>query len=260
MNNLNLSKVIVFGGTTEGRLIADSLERKGKLICVCVATEYGETFLENANKAKVGRLDAKQMTELFKTENPSLVIDATHPYATDVTRNIKEACESTGFSYIRVSRDDDKNDNEFNYDKLFYFNSLDEIIEWLNNKKGIIFSTLGVKEVKELTKVNDYKTRVYVRVLPVDSSLILCDEAKIDRSHVIDAMGPFSYDQNLKMFRKVSADIMLTKDSGKAGGFEEKIKAEAELDMKIAVLKRPEENLENNYSVTDILERIEKTL
>lgn len=258
MTDLDFSKVIVFGGTTEGRLIADSLNREGKLTCVCVATEYGETFLEDANKAKVGRLDANQMTDLFKAENPTLVIDATHPYATDVTKNIKEACASTGFSYLRVRRDDDRHNKEINYEKLCYFNSLDAVVNWLNNEKGIVFSTLGVKEVKELTKVNDYKTRVYVRVLPVENSLKLCDEAGIDRNHVFAEMGPFSYEQNLEMFRKTSSDIMLTKDSGKAGGFAEKIKAAADLDMKIAVLQRPEENIENSYSVAEILESIEK--
>lgn len=259
MTDLNFNKVIVFGGTTEGRLIADSLERKGKLICVCVATEYGESFLENANKAKVGRLDVSQMVELFRHEVPTLVIDATHPYAIDVTKNIKEACDNTGFNYLRVSRDSaDWREEESENEKIYYFDSLGKMIEWLNHEKGIIYSTLGVKEVKELTKVKDYKSRVFVRVLPVESSLKLCDEAGIDRDHIIDAMGPFSYEQNVEMFVAASADIMLTKDSGKAGGFAEKIRAASKLGMKIAVLQRPEENTENSISITEILENIEK--
>lgn len=255
---MDFSKVIVFGGTTEGRLIADSLAKSGKLVCVCVATEYGETFLENSSKAKVGRLDKNQMVELFLKEKPSLVIDATHPYATDVTKNIKEACEDVCFNYLRVSREDDRQNKEFSYEKLYYFDSMDEIVGWLNKEDGIIFSTLGVKEVKALTKVNNYKERVFVRVLPVEDSLKLCNEAEIDRSHVYDAMGPFSYEENVKMFRETSAKIMLTKASGKAGGFAEKLKASADLSMKIAILQRPRENIENSYSVTEILERIER--
>lgn len=250
--------MIVFGGTTEGRLISDCLEREGKLLCVCVATEYGENFLENASKAKVGRLDREQMVELLKMTEPSLVIDATHPYATEVTKNIKAACADTEFPYVRVRREEDWNNKDFSYEKLYSFHSMEAMVLWLNRENGIIFSTLGAKEVMELTKVCDYGSRVYVRVLPVESSIKQCDEAGIDRSHVITAMGPFSYEQNLEMFRETSADIMLTKDSGKAGGFAEKIKAAADLDMKIAVLQRPEEHMEDGYSVTDILALIEK--
>lgn len=255
MECFNFDKVIVFGGTTEGRLIADKLDKKGKLLCVCVATEYGETFLENTDTVRVGRLDTEEMKEMFSKENPTLVIDATHPYAIDVTKNIKDACNSTGFSYVRVSRDRENIDNK----NFFCFEKLDEMITWLDLQEGVIFSTLGVKEVKNLTQISDYKNRVYVRVLPVESSLAMCDEAGIDRSHVIDAMGPFSYEQNVKMIKDISADILLTKDSGKAGGFLEKIQAAVDCGLKIAILIRPDEEKTSDVcSIEDILESIEK--
>ena len=250
MIKLDFSRVIVFGGTTEGRLIADKLNRNGKLICVCVATEYGETFLNNSDTVLVGRLDEMQMITLFREKNPSLVIDATHPYATLVTKNIREACISTGFTYARVARDSEKIEgNDF-----YRFNSINKIVDWLNNQEGIIFSTLGVKEVEELTRVNDYKHRVFVRVLPVESSLKTCFEAGFDRSHVIDAMGPFSYEDNVKMMQEISADILVTKESGKAGGFAEKIKAAVDNNMKIAIYTRPDEDKSSDvFNVEDIL-------
>ena len=154
MTDFDFSRVIVFGGTTEGRLIADKLAETGRLVCVCVATEYGETFLANPDTVMTGRLDMAQMMELFGDKKPSLVIDATHPYAIEVTKNIKEACECTGSPYIRVSRDSEMNDDYPDEDSIYLFNSFDELIDWLNETEGIIFSTLGVKEADGLTSNN----------------------------------------------------------------------------------------------------------
>lgn len=255
MTDLNYNKVLVFGGTTEGRLIADKLNKKNRLLCVCVATEYGETFLEDTSKVRVGRLDMLQMVDLFKEIHPTLVIDATHPYAVDVTKNIKEACDTTKIRCVRVNRKNEILDDE----NMFKSDSLSEIIRWLNEQNGIIFSTLGVKEVHELRNISDFDKRVYVRVLPVESSLKACEEAGLDRSHVIDAMGPFSYEQNIEMIRDISADILITKESGKVGGFSEKIKAAIDSNLKIAILTRPEEDIATeSYNIDEILDSIEK--
>lgn len=257
MVELNYNSVLVFGGTTEGRLIADKLNKKNRLLCVCVATEYGETFLEDTNKVRVGRLDMLQMVDLFKEVNPTLVIDATHPYAIEVTKNIKYACDNTKIKYVRVNRKSELLDGE----NIFRSNSLDEIIGWLNEQDGIIFSTLGVKEVHDLRSISDFEERVYVRVLPVESSLKACEEAGLDRSHVIDAMGPFSYEQNIEMIKDISADILITKESGKAGGFYEKIKSALDCNLKIAILTRPEEDLATeSYSIEEILDSIEEVM
>lgn len=238
MKNIDFSSVVVFGGTTEGRLIAEELYNKGLLSVVCVATEYGETFLSNQDKVRVGRLDVKEMTELLSSVNPTLVVDATHPYATLVTSNIIEACKNTGYKYIRVSRDSES----FDEAGIYEFSELSGMIEWLNQEEGNIFSTLGVKEISALTAISDYKKRVFVRVLPVKSSMEECASAGFDEEHIIAAMGPFSYEQNIKMMNETSAKILLTKESGKAGGFLEKIRAARDCDLKIAILKRPAEN------------------
>jgi len=252
MGEYNFEKVIVFGGTTEGRQIADRLAKNGGLLCVCVATKYGESFLENTDRVKVGRLNMPQMMEMFNKLNPTLVIDATHPYATEVTKNISEACKCTGFDYVRVSRDSETTKDE----SIYQFNSIDDMIRWVNENEGIVFSTLGVKEAAVLTGVRDYKKRVWIRVLPVESSLNTCAEAGFDREHVIDEMGPFTYEQNMKMFTDVKADILLTKESGKAGGFMEKIEAAKDCNMKIAVLTRPEQQPDMAVSIDEILEQI----
>lgn len=95
-------KLLLFGGTAEGRRI---LEYGLPALC-CVATEYGAAMLRGLENAEilVGRLNPSQMSALIKERGVSCVIDATHPYASEVTANIKNACLESGVPLRRVLR------------------------------------------------------------------------------------------------------------------------------------------------------------
>ena len=99
-------KVCVFAGTTEGRELIRFLCAQGLRVTACVATEYGETLLEEAENLTVSaaRLDREDMAGLFRREGFDLAVDATHPYAPIVTENIARACEETGTEYLRLLR------------------------------------------------------------------------------------------------------------------------------------------------------------
>ena len=88
-----MSKILIFAGTTEGRLLAEILD-SNKIECdVCVATEYGSQMIKPTDYIVVheGRLDAEAMKNLYIKANCDIVIDATHPYASVVTATIKES-------------------------------------------------------------------------------------------------------------------------------------------------------------------------
>ena len=112
-------KVIVFAGTTEGYEISRFLGENQIPVLACVATEYGSKSLKESSTLHVqaGRLDENEMKELFSREKPELVLDATHPYAAEVTRNIRKACEETEVSYTRILRTGSGRVPEGNYRK-----------------------------------------------------------------------------------------------------------------------------------------------
>ena len=97
-------KAVVFSGTTEGRQFSKILANLGVEVLVSVATEIGaEEQDENENiTIHVGRCTAAEMTKLL--HGASICVDATHPYATEATRTICEACEITGVEYHRLLR------------------------------------------------------------------------------------------------------------------------------------------------------------
>jgi len=226
-----LAEIILFGGTSEGRLIAEALNEKGLDALLCVASDYGEMLLPDNMRVNAGKLSLADIKQLFGKERPRTVIDATHPYAAEISENIRLACDAPKhIRYIRVERE------AIQTDGCIPFTDIAALTLWLETQDGIIFSALGAKEASALS---DFKERVWLRILPDINSLNICLDAGFRPKHIICMQGPFDRELNAAMFRHANARILLTKESGEAGGFAEKAAAAKDCGMEIAVLSRP---------------------
>ena len=220
--------VILFGGTDEGHKIADFLREKNISHIVCVATEYGAEMIGNKN-VRVGRMDAEEMQKFFAEHNPKLIIDATHPYADKVTENIKSACNCR---YIRIMREDDKTEYGISFDDI------KSAAEFLKATEGEILITTGSKEIAAF---RDLANRAYARVLPTEESIGLCIDAGFKKERIISAKPPFSKEENGALIREKNIKYLVTKRTGKSGGFLEKIEAAKENGAECIIINRPTE-------------------
>ncbi len=247
-----MTEIVLFGGTTEGRELCELLSKKQIETIVCIATEYGEMLLtpQETLHVHMGRLDKAAMEKLFKTENPRLVIDATHPYANQVSDNISTACKKVGTKHLRLLRETLDNEG------CVIFPHMNGLISWLKDQRGTIFSTLGTKEAAALSVIEGYRERLWLRILPDTAGLSACLRAGFPARHVICMQGPFSRELNAAMFRETKADILLTKESGLTGGYLEKIDAARECAMTVALLSRPSE--ETGLTLSAMLKLIEE--
>ena len=102
-----MSSILIFAGTTEGRNLSECLCSSGIDHTICVATEYGEIVLKDSPYANVhmGRMDKEEMESFIAKGGYKAVVDATHPYAKQVTENIKAAIKDMNIPYIRLLRD-----------------------------------------------------------------------------------------------------------------------------------------------------------
>ena len=255
------TEILVFSGTTEGREISDFIREKGIGVTVCVATEYGRSLMKEQEGVKVlaGRLSMEEMEQL--PGDFGLCIDATHPYASLVTENIKKACKKRNIPYIRLLREEaciDRNPacGEGLTEDFIHVGSVREAAEYLREKAGEdkIFISTGSKEIEEYCIIPDYEKRLTVRVLPVEESLDKCRSHKI--LNIIGEKGPFSYERNLFHFKASKALWLVTKEAGKSGGFEEKIRAAGVLLMKVIIVDRPA--IEEGLSLGETKGYIEK--
>lgn len=227
-------KTLIFGGTTEGRELAEFCVARGISADVSVTTELGAELLPSGVGALIGRLSASEMAELVK--NYSLVLDATHPYAEQASANISAACEKAGTELFRVLRGVSAND----YGETV--SGMAELIEKLNSEGGVILSTLGCKEAAALTEVSGYPERVWLRILPDEKNIAGCAALGFPREHIIAARGPFSAEENISDIERSGAEILITKNSGAAGGYFEKAEAARRLGIKFFTVERPREN------------------
>ena len=256
--------VLLFAGTSEGRQIAEALQKYAVSVCVFTATEYGSSLIEETDWLQVrnGRLDADAMEVVFRNESKekALVIDATHPYAVEVSANIQKACEKTGREYLRVQREIEENtafekeglDNKQQADgnksaqisggeAAVYVSSASEAAAYLNSTEGNIFLTTGSKELKAFQAVQDYQERIYARVLSIGKVVTACEELGFRGKHLLCMQGPFSKELNIAMLREYKIRYLVTKDTGRAGGFPEKAAAARACACQLVIIQRPEE-------------------
>ena len=231
-----MSDVVVFAGTTEGCEICSFLARHKVSVLACVATDYGSKSLKEDQYLKVhaGRLTEPEMEELLKESAPDLVLDATHPYAAQVTENIRIACSNTGFSYERVLRAAGAHQ-----DKAVYVENTEAAVSFLEGTTGNILLTTGSKELGKFTALRDAKERIYARVLSLPSVMEACKALGFEGKHLIGMQGPFSRELNEAMLHQYDCRYLVTKDTGKAGGFQEKMDAALACDVIPVIIGRP---------------------
>ena len=230
-------EICIFGGTTEGRRLADFLRGQDGHVLVCVATEYGEALAPGGENVEVraGRLDAAGMAALLGKRRFDAVVDATHPFATEVSRNLRAACEDTGTEYIRLSRDETEADAD-----AISVDSVEAAADFLARHDGNALIATGGKALMPYTRIPGYRDRLWARVLPMPASLAACEAAGFAPAHVIAMQGPFSVEMNAATLRQIRAEWLVTKDSGESGGLREKLEAARLAGAKCVVVGRPE--------------------
>ena len=228
-------KAIVFAGTTEGYELSRFLAKHHVPVLACTATEYGMKSLEEDGYLHVqaGRLIAAEMEDLFLREKPELVLDATHPYAAEVTENIRSACAKTGVSCVRVLR------GSSGHQDAVYVESTEKAAEYLKGTEGNVLLTTGSKELAVFVSVPDYRERLFARVLSLPSVIEECRAQGFEGRHLIAMQGPFSEELNAAMLKQYDCKYLVTKDSGKAGGFDEKIQAALSCGAVPVIIGRP---------------------
>ena len=245
---IGLKKIAVFAGTTEGRKIAEHLEGFPVQMFISTATEYGKEAAGTYQNAAVysGRMGREEMEEFLTQKEVELVIDATHPFAEAVTANLREACKSCGISYIRCLREESEAFLEETAASEagpapVLVDSIEQAVDYLQGTEGNILIATGSKDLKAYTALKDYRDRCYARVLSSAEAVSESSALGFTGAHLIAMQGPFSREMNKALLSYTNAAYFVTKESGKAGGFPEKLEAAREAGAVPVVIRRPRE-------------------
>lgn len=250
---IGLNRVLIFAGTTEGRTLSEYLSENRIEHTVCVATEYGEEVLSASPYMTIhqGRMGVSEMEKLMQTGSFAAVVDATHPYAVEVTANIREASQEAKLPYLRLKRCLDTETEG----SVFYFHSNEECAEALEKTEGNILLTTGSKELATYCSRPLVKDRLYVRILPGMESISICTELGIKGKQMIAMQGPFSTEMNEAILHQYEIACMVTKKSGRQGGYPEKLEAARRAGIPVYVIEPAD--TERGYSMEEVCEKLQ---
>ncbi|MBQ3906221.1 MAG: precorrin-6A reductase, partial [Lachnospiraceae bacterium] len=186
-----------------------------------------------------------QMSELLKEGDYLAVVDCTHPYATEVSANIVKSVAGTNVPYYRVTRKTQEPAQLL--EGCMFYDSASDCANHLCDEEGTILLTTGSKELEAFCRDEGLRRRLVVRVLPGRESMELCWKQGLEGKQIIAMQGPFTKEMNLATIRQYHVTSLVTKESGKTGGADEKLEAAKEAGIRCHVIRRPVTGEEKIY-------------
>ncbi len=229
--------ILLFAGTSNARHLAQKLIQRGEQLTICTATDYGASLYpdsEQIMEIHAGALELEAMERFVNICKPERIIDATHPFATHVSWNIRKVANKLGIPLDVARR------AEENYPDVRYVEDFEEAHRLLRKTEGNILLTIGSNHLKTFA-TEDILPRLYARVLPTVASMQKCETLGIPPARIIAMQGPFTAAMNQAMFEQLGIKVMLSKDSGKEGGVEEKVMPALEAGIQVILIRRPKE-------------------
>lgn len=232
-----MRRVLIFSGTTEGRHLAETLSRCRVPALVCVATEYGKQVMGPLPGIEVrqGRMDRQKMRELMEEEPFLAAVDATHPFAVEVSENIEAGARDASLPCLRLKRETKPGEAGAEY-----FSTNEACAAALAETEGNILLTTGSRELGIYCGRRELRERLYVRVLPCEESISQCRKYGVEGSRIIAMQGPFSEEMNAALIGQYRIRHLVTKESGAAGGFAQKEAAAKRTGIVFYVIGNPE--------------------
>ncbi len=226
--------ILVLGGTADARAIATALDGAGYAVTLTTVSAYAGELAAGVT-VRVGALDARALEELLTTV--AVVIDATHPFATEISRLAIALCQQHGVPYLRYERPQVKLDERI----TAVANAAEAAAEAVRLAQGgVIFLTVGSKTLSSyLAAARVAGCRVVARVLPTAAVLAECERLGLAPRDIIAMQGPTSAELDAALIRHLGAAVIVSKESGDVGGVQEKLRAAELAGIPMVIVHRP---------------------
>jgi cobalt-precorrin-5B (C1)-methyltransferase len=221
--------ILVFGGTTEGRKAVEVLEEGGNVYYYSTKTGEQDITLHNGQRID-GALDGEAMQLFIREHEIRLIVDAAHPFASQLHETIAQVSAALGIPVVRYER---------------IYPPRDPDITWIDDYSQVptditsLLATTGVQSISKLKWIEAKGVKVIYRILNRESSIRLAHQ-----QGATDEQLCFFEDETMP-----EADAILLKESGLSGGFPEKVAAARAKGMRIIALKRPSLSIINCHCI-----------
>jgi cobalt-precorrin-5B (C1)-methyltransferase len=214
--------ILVFGGTTEGRRAVEVLEEAGNVFFYSTKTGEQDITLHHGQRID-GALDAEAMQAFCQEHDIRMIVDAAHPFASQLHQTIVRISETLLIPVIRYERLYPPRDPD-----ITWIDDYDEIPRDIHS----LLATTGVQSIAKLKPLEAAGISIYYRILNRASSVALALKQGASREQLVYYEDPGDI--------PVEAEAILLKESGITGGFPEKVEAAKARGMRVIALKRPQ--------------------
>jgi precorrin-6A/cobalt-precorrin-6A reductase len=230
--------ILLLGGTSETASLAEALAARGFAVLVSTATDVPLDIGSHPGiRRRSGPLDDAQLTRLLQTETVRAVLDATHPYAEIIGAQARALCGRLDLPYFRwlrpaaLAEETEINtaaDHPESAALAFSF--------------GVpVLLTIGSKNLEPYVRESRRTgLPIIARVLDHPDSRAICQKLGLPSEAVVFGKGPFSVEENRSTLRAFGVGVLVTKDSGAAGGVPAKLEAAKREGCRVVVVRRPE--------------------
>lgn len=239
----------VIGGTKDSRDFLEKFLKYESDVIVSTATEYGAKLIENlAVKTSSEKMDKETMLKFVENNKITKVIDTSHPYAFEVSKNAMEVAKEKNIQYFRFEREK----VDILPRKYKDFEEIEDLIKYIENLEGNILVTLGSNNVPLFKDLKNLPN-IYFRILSRWEMVKKCEDNNILPKNIIAMQGPFTENMNIAMIEQFNIKYLITKKAGDTGGEREKVSACDKLDVEIIYLNKKEMVYKNCYTDIDAL-------
>lgn len=251
--------ILLLGGTSDTSPIALRLAREGYRVLVSKATEVPLRMGRHPNiETRCGPLERHSLMDLVDQRAIRAIVDATHPYATEIRATARRAAEEKRIPYLSFVRptvvDSTTPGVEFVPDHQAAATAA------FRRGRPVLLTT-GTKNlgpyVEEARRTG---VRLFVRAMEHPGSLDACHRAGIPPECVLAARGPFSVEENRRHLLAFDIGVLVAKDSGAAGGTTEKLQAAQAEGCEVIIVARPDLGQQTVFADIDaIIEALAET-
>jgi precorrin-6A/cobalt-precorrin-6A reductase len=220
-------KVLILGGTQEGRTLAERLVQEPRYDTLLSFAGRTASLRPPGVPHRVGGFGGVEGLRVFlRDERVDALVDATHPFAAQMSSHAVMACDDTRTPLIRLER------------PAWRAHEADHWIDVPNMPAAA--AALGISPRRVFLSVGRLEIAAFAAAPQHDYLIRAVDafDAGLPQARVLAARGPFELGAELALLERERIEVLVSKNSGTAATYA-KIEAARALGLPVVMVQRP---------------------
>lgn len=228
----------LIGGTTESQTLASVIASHHLPCIVTVTTEAAKLLYSGIDqtylKVRVGKLLPNQMPKFCQMHQVIVILDASHPYALEVSQAAIAVSRLANIPYLRYERPNIISASP----QIIQLDSFNTLLtgQYLVGQRVLL--TVGSQILPQFI---NWQTRaiLFTRILPTLEALQIALESGFTSERILALRPPVGKQLELALWQKWRINLVVTKASGRVGGEATKREVAHQLNIPLIVIERP---------------------